>query len=115
METVALILAVFFGAIGLLALVIFFFYAPWRSRQELRRGFTPEERRLADRLTGLVLVWIAIIAVVGGIAGSAEAGFASMILLIAAVLVLSLLVTLGMGLVKAIGSWRTKADAEHSP
>ena len=59
-QTVALVLALILGGVGLLSILGFFMYSSYRlrrERRERRSTLSPQQRRHEDRLT--LLVWFA--------------------------------------------------------
>jgi hypothetical protein len=104
MQTVALILAILFGALGTVAFLGSNFYVVLRLHRERRRGRSEQENHFVDRLYLLagVSALTGIVLSVG--LGSADAALV-LALLIATGAVATLVVTAAFRLVRLVGRW----------
>ena len=107
MHTVALILALILGAVGLVALLGIFSYAQWQVRQRL----PGQQRREANRLIAVsLLFWVAAALLVNG-AGRESRGdpLGPLMLLIAGMLFVALVIAVTLWLRRTLLSLRVRA------
>ena len=89
MHTAAFILALILGAVGLVAVLGIFFYAQW----QVRRGVPAEQRRQANRLAGVsLLFWVAAALLVNGAGRKSEGDVLGELMLVIAGLLFIVLV-----------------------
>ena len=108
LHTAALILALVLGAVGLVALFGIFFYAQW----QVRRVAPAEQRREANRLAGVsLLFWVCAALLVNGAGRKSEGDvLGELMLVIAGLLFIVLVITVARWLRAMLLSLRTRAD-----